>query len=98
MIQTKGVGALIRVMSAGTVPLQPGGVIRKLPACVPVVRQPGEASTYRALATSNIGHQYSARKRSSAPWSCRATQWNKECQNSLALQFCNPRADMHSHS
>ena len=28
---------------SGTSPLQPGGVARKLLACVPVVRQPGDA-------------------------------------------------------
>ena len=35
--------------------VQPGGVTRKLPACVPVVRQPGEANT--SVHMSSIGRR-----------------------------------------
>ena len=40
-------------MPSGTVPVQPGGVTRKSPASVPVVRQPGEANT--SVHMSSIG-------------------------------------------
>ena len=53
MIHTNGVGALIRVIPAGTVPLQPGGVTRNVAAWVSVVRQPGEANT--SVHMSSIG-------------------------------------------
>ncbi len=53
MIQMPGVGALISVRPAGVVPVQPGAVIMNLPACVPVVREPGEANT--SLQPSSIG-------------------------------------------
>jgi hypothetical protein len=55
MTHTYAVGALIRVISAGTVPLHPGGVIRKLPAWVPVVRDPGDANT--SVHMSSIGRR-----------------------------------------
>ena len=55
MIQTCGVGASMRVTFAGTLPLQPGGTIRKLAGLVPVVRHPGEANT--SLHMSSIGNR-----------------------------------------
>jgi hypothetical protein len=45
MIQTQGVGASICVKLAGTAPRQPRCVMRKFAACVPVIRQLGEAKT-----------------------------------------------------
>jgi hypothetical protein len=55
MTQTYGVGALIRVIPAGTAPFHPGGVIRKSPGCVPVVRHPGDAKT--SVHMSSIGRR-----------------------------------------
>jgi hypothetical protein len=45
----------MRVTPAGTVPLHPGGVTRKLAASVPVVRQPGDAKT--SVHMSSIGRK-----------------------------------------
>ena len=45
----------MRVNPFGTVPVQPGGVTRKLPALVPVVRQPGDANT--SVHMSSIGRR-----------------------------------------
>ena len=46
----------MRVVPDGTAPFQPGGVMRKLPASVPVVRQPGEANT--SVHMSSIGRRH----------------------------------------
>ncbi len=45
----------MRVKSGRIAPVQPGGVTRKLPAAVPVVRQPGAANT--SLHMSSIGRR-----------------------------------------
>src|SRR5690348_14874041 len=74
----------MRVIPEGVSPFQPGGVMRKFPACVPVVRQPGEAKTSvqcRASAEDSNGRRCRAPTRSSAPWSSPAMHWNKACRS-----------------